>query len=206
MLVKSPDPEVTAPEITLVQESSSSSPPPYEGVWRQNLNNLQHHITNFNEAEQQGRVPTEAEAQKIAAAMRDVGDSHPDPKVKGDWHRGAKRFSRAMKNTAKRSKVLGLVGALVNIPFVLVGTSLHIVAGVIHATGSIVGGIGEAISGVSVGESRVENEGVGADQHCLSRQYSLSHIQGRSTPTEVDTLIGNRRGISILPKCLRSTI
>ena len=95
----------------------------------------------------------EAGAERVAAAMEAVGNSHPDPKARLDWHRKAKQFSRASKKT--RGEILKhvghVVGIVLSIPCCVVGTSLHIAGGAIHMAGSVVGGIGDAVLGSSEG-------------------------------------------------------
>ncbi|KAG5636698.1 hypothetical protein H0H81_007127 [Sphagnurus paluster] len=80
---------------------SDASPPPYEAAWENSLNRLQNKVTAYNDVEQQGREPTAAEAQQVADAMQHVGDSHPDPKVKGDWHRRAAKFRNGTRSTRR---------------------------------------------------------------------------------------------------------
>ncbi|GLB38068.1 hypothetical protein LshimejAT787_0411190 [Lyophyllum shimeji] len=133
-------------------DENAGSPPPYEVAVRTDAaHNLHRSMTAYQEAEEAGREPSEDEAKRIAEAMRDVGDQHPDPKAKGDWHKRAEKFMRATK-PARRGilrETGGIIGALLSIPCVLVGTALHIAGEAVHAAGSVLGGIGDAVMGDS---------------------------------------------------------
>lgn len=85
--------------------------------------------------------------ERVTAAMEGVGNIHPDPSAKADWHRRAKRFSRASKKTGDEilTHVGHVVGVALAIPCFVVGTSLRVAGGVIHVAGSVVGGIGDAV-------------------------------------------------------------
>ncbi|KAG6907923.1 hypothetical protein DXG01_006853 [Tephrocybe rancida] len=146
MLIKSSTAAEPAPT------STEPGPPPYDAAWA----TLQHRTTAYQAADRKAAGPSspaeaEAHAQALAAAMRSVGDSHPDPRAKGAWHQRAERFSRAGRR-ARRGILRegrGPLGALVTIPFVLVGTALRIVGGTVSAVGNAVGGLGDGLAGAS---------------------------------------------------------
>ncbi|KAG6838056.1 hypothetical protein C0991_002280, partial [Blastosporella zonata] len=124
-----------------VPQSTNLGPPPYEPEWEQSIAHLERRATLYQEADKKGQVSTEAEVEELAGAMRDVGDKHPDPEVRKDWHQKAKDFTRAGRKARREllHDAKGLVGALISIPFVVVGTALHIVGGSVHAAGAAIG-------------------------------------------------------------------
>lgn len=135
---------------TETENGGASGPPPYEVAWQKSLNNLQQEVRTYTAAEQPGSsqvVDEEAQAQRVAAAMRTVGDSHTDPKVQSDWHRKARRFSRAGRST--RGGILRDVAhkvlTLISIPFMLAGTILVVAGGAVQTIGTALGGVGDAV-------------------------------------------------------------
>lgn len=147
------------------------SPPPYEEVYKKPLNELQHQMAVYDEVEQRGDVTaTEAEAQRVASAMRNVGNSQKDPKVKKEWHKKAEKFTRAAISARKgmMKDVGGIVGGLLSIPFRVVGVALSITGGILHGVGGLLVGAGDAVIGAAVaGSSRdggnntpVEDQGI----------------------------------------------
>ena len=118
--------------------------PPYEAAWTQSLNGLQQQIAAYETAQRSGDVRAiEEEAPKVALAMRQVGDSHTDPKVKAVWYKKAFKFlrSKAAARRAVLEEIEDGVIALIRLPFALTG-------GVICVAGHVVRGVGEAIVGV----------------------------------------------------------
>ncbi|KAF8058524.1 hypothetical protein FPV67DRAFT_507439 [Lyophyllum atratum] len=179
MIVKS-----TAGPVPTSESNDSASPPPYEAAIAGSVNHLHRSMTTYQEAVQQGREPTEPEAQKVADAMRDVGDTHRDPKVRTDWHRRAEKFLRAPK--AGREGILresgGIVRALLSIPLALLGTALHIAGGAIHAVGSVLGGIGDVVMGSS-------RDGAGHAPHAPHAEFG----RARFSRTQNDLNAGSLR-------------
>ncbi|KAG6888352.1 hypothetical protein C0995_009045 [Termitomyces sp. Mi166 len=164
MFVKSPTTLDSAPE------PSEPGPPPYEAVLEQSLSRLQQRTAVYQEAEQKGHESTETEAQNLVAAMRGVGDSHPDPKVRGEWYQRAKRFSRAGR-TARRgilSEVGGIVHLVLLVPRVALGTALHIVGETTRTAGMMVRGLGDFV----VGSSREGEDLIKASEGDKRRGYS----------------------------------
>lgn len=135
-------------------------PPPYDEAWQNSLNTLQDQITTYEAAEQRDDgKSTEEEAQRITAAMRDLGDRHADPKVQAEWYGRAEFFSRGTRKTrlGVLKPVKNIVHTLLSVPRVIIGTALHIVGGVIHTAGSIVGDAGGMVTGHS--NDRRQNRG-----------------------------------------------
>lgn len=126
------------------------SPPPYNAAQEQSLGRLQQQAAAYQEAQKKGvHESTEAEAQKLAAAMREVGDSHSDPKVKSDWYSKAKRFVRGEKTD--REGILNEIGGIVQlvmfVPRTIIGTASYIVGNTVRKVGLAVVGLGDSVVG-----------------------------------------------------------
>jgi hypothetical protein len=130
-------------------------PPSYETsekVREERLNELQHQMSAYDEVQQRGdAAATEAEAQRVASAMRSVGDSQNDPKVKQEWYKKAEKFTRAANSARKGifKEVRGIVGALLSIPFRVTGVALSIVGRVLNSVGGAFIGVGDIVGGKS---------------------------------------------------------
>ncbi|KAH0588304.1 hypothetical protein J132_04082 [Termitomyces sp. J132] len=145
MLEKSPA------SLESVSVPNETSPPPYEGAYEQSIARLRQRTAVYQEAKQKGHESTEAEAQNLAAAMLDVGDSHPDPKVKSDWYSRAKRFTRGEKKDREGilSEIGGIVHLVLFLPRMVLRTASHIVGNTVRKAGLVVVGLGDIIVGNS---------------------------------------------------------
>ena len=124
-------------------DSDTLSPPAYEEAWAQSLNNLQQQMVVYETAQRIGDEKImEQEAPKVADAMRHVGDSQTDPKVKAVWYKKADNFLRS--NKSDRHGILREVGkvavGVITFPFAMTCC-------MISATGSAIRGVGEFVSG-----------------------------------------------------------
>ncbi|KAG5350063.1 hypothetical protein C0989_000381 [Termitomyces sp. Mn162] len=149
---------------------NETSPPPYEGSYEQSLARLRQRAAVYQEAEQKGHESTEAEAQNLAAAMRDVGDSHPDPKVKSDWYSRAKRFSRGEKTDREGilSEIGGIVHLVLFLPRMVLRTASHIVGNTVRKAGWVVVWLGDIV--------------VGNSRYAIDRNKPNEGDKKRSTP------------------------
>ena len=130
--------------------TTEHDPPSYEEAWTQSLNGLQQQMAAYEIAQRSGDDRAiEEEAPKVALAMRQVGDSHTDPKVKAVWYKKANKFLRsngkARRNTLK--EVGHVVVTLVRLPFVLTGVALYVAGNIVQGVGSLISGIGELVAG-----------------------------------------------------------
>lgn len=162
------------------------SPPPYEEDRKEDLNELQHQMAIYDEVQQRGDAgATEAEAQRVASAMRNVGDNQEDPKVKKKWHKKAEKFAHAA-NSARKEMLKevgshGIVMGLVLVPFHVLGIALSVTGGILHGVGGLLVGAGNIVSGA--GSSRnIRPEGeqgsLGRDSNPTSRTYEFERQQG----------------------------
>jgi len=133
-------------------------PPAYEEPTQQSLNGLQQQIEVYEVAQRRGddRV-TEEEVQKVAAAMRNVGDSQTDPKVKAEWYKKADKLTRSDKSTRHRllKDVKKLVLCLVTIPCSVVGIALSFAGGILRTVGSVLSGAGDVLRGRELESSKI---------------------------------------------------
>jgi hypothetical protein len=127
----------------MITKTDTIDPPSYEETFTQSLNGLQQQMAVYETAQRSGDEKViEQEAPKVALAMRQVGDSHTDPKVKAEWHKKADKFIRC--KGAARQGVLQDVGKVVvtviTMPFALTCCMMC-------ATGSAIRGVGKFITG-----------------------------------------------------------
>ncbi|KAF9463985.1 hypothetical protein BDZ94DRAFT_1257321 [Collybia nuda] len=139
-------------------------PPPYEKIGKERLEELQTQIAVYNETEQRGdAAATEEEAQRVASAMRNVGDSQKDPKVKKEWYRRSEKFTRAANSARKgiTKEVESTVIGILSIPFRVAGTVLSIAGGILHGVGGLLVGVGDVVKG---GSDRMTNAVAGSSR------------------------------------------
>ncbi|KAG5647406.1 hypothetical protein DXG03_000477 [Asterophora parasitica] len=174
-----------------VDSNDEPSPPPYEGhdAWPQSVHHLQQQIEDYHETEEQGREPTEAQAQQVVDAMRGVGDTHPNPNVRRDWYQRADTFSRATRSVRRWAvrESRGVIGTLLHIPIAVVGLAFRIVGGVLHAAGSILEGLGGAPPGDR--DARSVGYGAGRDPR-LGIRDGPGYYSGRRNRGLVGVLVG----------------
>lgn len=96
---------------------------------------------------------TDAEAQNVVAAIRNVGDSHTDPKVRWEWHEKAEKFSKA--SPSERVTLFDDIGKglliLVATPFALAGAAIFAAGAILYGTGVLIKGIGNVMTGGFLG-------------------------------------------------------
>jgi hypothetical protein len=162
----------------MITKTDTIGPPSYEEAWTQSLNTLQQQIAVYETAQRSGDdKAVEQEAPKVASAMRQVGDSHTDPKVKAVWYKKADKFLRS--KGAARQKVLQEVGkilvTLITIPFALTGWIICVVGDIVRGVGSGIVGLGEFIGGVGGGEKGPSNKETGKSFHrrCIISSFTF---------------------------------
>jgi len=94
----------------------------------------------------------------VASAMRNVGDSHADPKVKAVWYKKADKFLRS--NKARRHKIVQEVGNvvvfLIMFPIAMAGYALCAAGNIVRGVGSAIVGLGEFVTGSESDRPRLE--------------------------------------------------
>jgi len=130
------------------------NPSEEEQGWTTALDNLNTQMVTYNVVSKQGDdVETEAEAQKVAAAMRNVGDSHADPRITKEWHKKAQRFSKA--GPSERVELFDDIGKglliLLATPFLLAGAAIFAAGAIVYGAGTLVKGLGNVLTGGLLG-------------------------------------------------------
>jgi hypothetical protein len=127
----------------MVTKTDTIAPPSYDEAWTQSLNDLQEQMAIYETARRSGdEKAIEEEAPKVALAMRQVGDSHTDPKVKAVWYTKADKFLRS--KGAARHGILQEVGSVM-VTFLTLPFSLTCC--MIGAVGHVIRGVGSGIVG-----------------------------------------------------------
>jgi hypothetical protein len=134
----------------MIQKTDTASPPSYEETWKQSLNGLQQQMAEYQAVQRSGDDQAIGqEAPRVASAMRNVGDSHTDPKVKVVWHKKAEKFLRS--NRATRHGIVHDVGKIavgvILLPFAVVGCALCTAGNIVRGVGSGIVGVGEFVLG-----------------------------------------------------------
>ena len=128
----------------------NDSPSPEEETWVASLDSLKRQMVIYENISKGGdNRMAEAEAQKVVAAMRKVGDSHTDPKVRKEWYGKADKFANA--SSSERAGLFddiwkGLL-ILLATPFKLAGAILFAAGEILHGTGMLVKGLGNVLTG-----------------------------------------------------------
>jgi hypothetical protein len=136
-------------KIENISESESSGSAEEES-WKASLDGLKKQMTVYqNVSKKEDHRATEAEAQKVVAAMRNVGDSHTDPRVKKEWHEKAVKFSKA--NASERVTLFDDIGKglliLLATPFALAGAVIFGAGAIVYGVGMLVKGLGNVLTG-----------------------------------------------------------
>ena len=132
-----------------------------EAVWKASLDDLRNQMVVYENISKRGDDrATEAEAQRVAAAIRNVGDSHTDPKVRQEWHAKAENFSKAAPS--ERATLFDDIGTglliLLATPFALAGAAIFAAGAILYGTGMVVKGLGNVLTGgfLSRGEAKAD--------------------------------------------------
>jgi hypothetical protein len=126
-------------------------------AWKASLDYLQERMVVYAGASKRrdDDQEAEAEAEKVAAAMRRVGDSHTDPNVKKVWHEKADDFSKA--SPSERVTLFDDIGKglliLLATPFALAGGAIFAAGAILYGAGMLVKGLGNVLTFGAFGSS-----------------------------------------------------
>ncbi|KAF8878436.1 hypothetical protein BD779DRAFT_1211731 [Infundibulicybe gibba] len=112
--------------------------------------NLKTKITRYRQLQAAGNEQAiEAEAQRVAEAMRHVGDQHTDEKIRRNWYQKARDFYRGEAD--ERTTILGGIGkgllAMVAAPIALGAAGVFTAGAMIYGMGTLIRGIGTVMTG-----------------------------------------------------------
>jgi len=128
-----------------------------EEVWKASLDDLEKQMVVYESISKRGDdKATEAEAEKVAAAIRNVGDSHTDPKVRQEWYEKADKFAKA--DSSERVTLFDDIGKglliLLATPFALAGAAVFAAGAILYGTGMLVKGLGNVLTGGFLGSAK----------------------------------------------------
>ncbi|KAF8878440.1 hypothetical protein BD779DRAFT_1421917, partial [Infundibulicybe gibba] len=108
--------------------------------------NLERQITLYQQLQAAGNErAAEMEAQRVAEAMRDVGNQHTDEETRNRWYKRAEDFYRA--STTERDGILKEIGRGL---FILVAAPVALAAVAVFTAGGMLYGIGTALKGLGM--------------------------------------------------------
>jgi hypothetical protein len=150
MLVKTAEPATSPARAASTSSESASQPPTYDEAVREPAERLQAQITTYNALEDLERGNShEAEAQKVADTMQEIGDRHTDVKEKKAWHKRAKEF-RSASNKLRRKMLENTptpLHVLLVVPMAAICISTRVVGVALQASGAAIGAVGNALAG-----------------------------------------------------------
>jgi hypothetical protein len=156
------------------------TPSTEEETWKASLDDLKKQMELYEVALKNGDDrKTEEEARKTVASIRNVGDSHTDPRVKKEWHEKAEKFSKA--SPSKRVTLFDDVGKgliiLLATPFMLAGSAVFAAGSILYGAGLVVRGLGNVLTeGFFSGRNSKENDKDSYDLNRLAQNISVSSL------------------------------
>ncbi|EKM80566.1 hypothetical protein AGABI1DRAFT_126627 [Agaricus bisporus var. burnettii JB137-S8] len=139
---------IISPPSDDAQERPPLPSPPREAqtlqeiAWQASLRNLEHQMISYQNHATESGGASEQDVERVAIAMENVANCHPNPKAKAQWKKKAKKFRKADPK--------GRDGALKSIAkgfLILLTSPLYILGAAFWATGTIFGGFGSAFKG-----------------------------------------------------------
>lgn len=123
-------------EVTLYTDLVGEQPPSFEHSDTKPTSPQGHVVSH--------PIDRETQALNVVAAMRVIGDSHPDPAVTRRWHERANDFAHA--GEGRRCGMLQDIGKglliLVATPVAVAGVAVASAGGIIYGTGLFLRGLG----------------------------------------------------------------
>ncbi|KAF7782207.1 hypothetical protein Agabi119p4_1583 [Agaricus bisporus var. burnettii] len=144
--------ETTATVISPPSDDQEHPPPPnppheaqtlQEIAWQASLRNLEHQMISYQNHTTESSGVSEQDIERVAIAMENVANCHPNPKVKAQWKKKAKKFRKAdpkKRDGAFKSIGKGYLILPLTSPFYVIGAAFW-------ATGAILDGIGSSFKG-----------------------------------------------------------